>query len=134
MEWRCRAAVGRFRSEARAHGCIGRLAAARRRVHLAVMGYQEAVRLAPDSRRYAEALAQQYQRRLFRLISQEQLDAAHGELARIQRFYKRAKKRFRVDLEPPIRRPVWLVRRASVSSPAAKAFVDAARATFADPA
>ena len=38
-----------------------------------------------------------------------------------------------VALEPPLRRPVWLVRRAEVSSPAAQAFVDAARSALSAP-
>jgi tetratricopeptide (TPR) repeat protein len=100
----CQHASERFPADASGFECVGRIASALERVHLAVLYLERAVQLAPDQLPYAEALARQYQRRLFELIGDEQLEEARRQLGAIEAFYRRAEQRFKTALKPGLSR------------------------------
>jgi tetratricopeptide (TPR) repeat protein len=98
----CQLAKRRAPDRPEVYWCVGRIAALLDRPTLGIVNLEHAVRLVPESRRYAEALAQLYQRRLFNLIGDEKLDEAQRELRRIERFYQRSKAHFKEPLQPPL--------------------------------
>jgi tetratricopeptide (TPR) repeat protein len=105
----CEDATERFPEQAAAFECVGRLAASRDRFYLAVTSLERALQLAPDKQNYAEALARHYQRRLFEMIGDEQLDEARRELEQIEAFYGRCERRFKQPLKPPLGRVYYAV-------------------------
>jgi tetratricopeptide (TPR) repeat protein len=105
----CRTAQRRFPQNAEAYWCVGRLAATLRRTQLAVLSLEQAVSLKPGNREYVEQLAQQYQRRLFRLIGDEKLDEAERELRRIEKFYKTSNSQFKRPISPPLSRVYYAI-------------------------
>src|SRR5262249_29618523 len=63
---------------------------------VAVRNFEEAVRLEPKERELWEALAKLYQKRLYQLVSDENLNLADLEkaLAKVEAFYAEAQGRF----------------------------------------
>ena len=105
----CEAATDRFPQHAAAYECLGRLAAATDRHFLAVTALERAVQLAPDQLTYAESLAKNYQRRLFEMIGDDQLEEAEAEAVRIEAFYRRIEQRFRTRLKPSLARIYYAI-------------------------
>ena len=98
----CRESVRRFPNDSRGYACTGRIAGLHKKLHLSVFHYQAAVRLSPKNQGYAEALAKQYQRRLFRSIERERLSQAQAQLKQIEKFYAEAKRRYGRALQPTL--------------------------------
>ncbi len=105
----CQAATLRFPDHAAAFECVGRLAGTLNRHYLSVVSLERAVQLSPDQLSYAEALARQYQRRLFDLIGDEQLDHALRETGKISGFYTRTELRFKAPLKPSLSRVYYAI-------------------------
>jgi tetratricopeptide (TPR) repeat protein len=122
----CQAAAERHPDDPAPFECVGRIAAALDRVHLAIVSLERAVQLAPDQLAFAEALARQYQRRLFELIGDEQLELARSQLERIEAFYRRCEHRFKTALRPGLGRVYYAMGHgyynAGRPAPAAAAF------------
>lgn len=89
----CQRASERFAAQARAHICVGRLAARAGNTLRAVSAYEQAHKLEPTSVKTSEALATQYERRIFLLVDSQQLPAARRRLQQLERFHQDAKKR-----------------------------------------
>jgi tetratricopeptide (TPR) repeat protein len=105
----CQAATERYPEQAAAYECVGRVAAALDKTHLAVASLERAVHLAPEQVALSEALAKQYQRRLFDMIGDERLEDATRLLERIEVFYRQAETRFRTRLQPGLSRLYYAI-------------------------
>jgi tetratricopeptide (TPR) repeat protein len=92
----CRDAARRFPSAPEPRLCAGELAYTLDQLMVALRNFEEAVRLEPGRREAWEALAKLYQRRLFQLVSDENLNISELEkaLSKVENFYGEAQKRF----------------------------------------
>jgi tetratricopeptide (TPR) repeat protein len=92
----CRDAARRFPAAPEPRLCAGELAFTLDQLMVALHNFEEAVRLEPGRRDAWEALAKLYQKRLYQLVSDENLKVAELEkaLGRVESFYGEAQKRF----------------------------------------
>jgi tetratricopeptide (TPR) repeat protein len=92
----CRDATRRFPQAPEPRLCAGELAYTLDQLMVALRNFEEAVRLEPGRRDAWEALAKLYQKRLFQLVSDENLNVAELEkqLSKVEAFYGDAQKRF----------------------------------------
>jgi tetratricopeptide (TPR) repeat protein len=92
----CRDATLRFPQAPEPRLCAGELAYTLDQLMVALRNFEEAVRLEPGRRDAWEALAKLYQKRLFQLVSDENLNVAELEkqLQKVEAFYGEAQKRF----------------------------------------
>lgn len=92
----CSDAARRFPQAAEPHLCAGQIAMVRERLVVAMREFEAARQLQPANREVWEHLAQLWQRRLFALVSDENLDVTQLEplLKRVEAFYAAAQKQF----------------------------------------
>jgi tetratricopeptide (TPR) repeat protein len=92
----CRDGARRFTQSPEPRLCAGELAYTLDQLMVALRNFEEAVRLEPERRDSWEALAKLYQKRLFQLVGDENLNLAELEkqLQRVEQFYADAQKRF----------------------------------------
>ena len=105
----CQMATRRFKAEPRTHACVGELAAKTNHISLSIAAYEEARRLSPGSRRFAEALSKQHQREIFQLIEVEQLSLAQDKLAKLERYHTEAASRLGKPLKASLGRVYYAV-------------------------
>jgi tetratricopeptide (TPR) repeat protein len=98
----CQRAADRFYGAARAHSCVGRLAARTGNVLLATSAYRTAQKLQPGDPRHAIALVRQYQKQVELLVYSEQLDQAQVQIERLREFQAAVEKRFGKPIEPSL--------------------------------
>jgi tetratricopeptide (TPR) repeat protein len=92
----CRDAARRFPAAPEPRLCAGELAFTLDQLMVALRNFEEAVRLEPGRHEAWVALAKLYQKRLFQLVSDENLNVSELEkqLAKVETFYADAQKRF----------------------------------------
>jgi len=92
----CRDAAARFPQAPEPRMCAGVLALRLDQLVVALKNFEDAVRLDPDRLESWESLAHVYQARLAQVVSDENLNVAEldKQLARVERFYADAQKRF----------------------------------------
>lgn len=100
----CQTATTLFPRPIKGYECVGRIADAMNRTQLAIVHLEQAVLLSPNQLAFTQALAKQYQKRIFALIEDESLEGAKQYLKPIETFYKHAEERFKTHLKPSLGR------------------------------
>jgi tetratricopeptide (TPR) repeat protein len=92
----CADSALRFPQAAEPHLCAGQIAMARDRLVVAMRHFEAARQLQPNNREIWQQLARLYERRLFQLVSSENLNVAELEpqLKKVEEFHAGANKQF----------------------------------------
>lgn len=87
----CQSATIRYPKNSESHLCVGRLASATNHPLTAIDAFEKALKLKPMAMEIREALAKQYEQRIYLYIDSEQLSSAQKELSDLEVFYQETK-------------------------------------------